>query len=108
MWEILWKNVKEFPASIYNDFKNFLGSFWDPNEGLLENIFYGDWTWILLFIIFLTATKGRNIFTIIGALLSIWLLGNIIILAFGIKFFFSLAIVVAAFMVFYFKRSKAS
>lgn len=106
--DIALRNLLDFPNDLWNDTCRFFGSFYDPNEGVLENIFYNDWTWIILFIILLVGTGGQNVILILVTMLLIWLLGQMIIIAFGIKFFFVLVTVVVVFMRFFFRRNRNS
>lgn len=106
--DIALRNLLDFPNQFWNDTCRFWGSFYDPNEGFLENIFYNDWTWLIIFLILLVGTGGQSIFLILVTMLVIWLLGQMIIVAFGIKFFFVLVAIVVVFMCFIFRGNRIS
>ena len=105
-WGIVLDNIVKFPRNLMDDLLSFFGSFYDPNEGILENIFYNDWIWIILFIILLTATRGKSIGLILGYLFVLWLLGNLIILSLGIKIFFVIALISTLIAMFFFSRNR--
>ena len=101
---IVWNNVINFPINLIDNVSNFFGSLYDPNEGLLENIFYSDYTWIILFIILMLATRGQGVLLIIGTLFVLWLLGNLVILSLGIEVFFAVALISVVIAMFFFRN----
>ncbi len=103
-WGIVWNNVIHFPNNLVDNVSSFFGSLYDPNEGILENIFYNDWTWIILFIILMLATRGQGVLLIIGTLFVLWLLGNLVILSLGIEVFFMVALISVVIVIFFFRN----
>lgn len=106
--DIAFSNLLNFPNILWNGICRFFGSFYDPTEGFLENIFYNDWTWVLIFILLLVSTGGQNVILILVTMFFIWFLGEMIIIVFGIKFFFVLVTVVIVFICFFFRRKRNS
>ena len=94
MFDIFLNNLLSFPANLWNSVFSFISSLYNPNVGILENLYYNDYIWFGLALWLLIKTGGEGWLYIIIVLPFIWLLGHITIKFIGIEFFFLLLIVV--------------
>jgi len=88
MLEILFNNIMAFPADIFNDILRFFKSLYDPNQNILENIFYNDFVWFGIGVWIWIKNGGQGCFYILLGLPIVWLVCKAIIIAFGIEFLF--------------------
>lgn len=93
MLDIIWKNLLAFPVAIWERFCTFLSVFYNPNEGMLENIFYSDLLWFVLLITIWIQLGGKFFYSIFTVLFS-FIIGHMLIVYLGIEVFFTLVGVV--------------
>lgn len=93
MLEILLNNLLEFPARVWNNFVSYVVSFYDTNEGFLENLFYNDWLWIFIGLLLYVKCGGKGCLYLIFFLIITWLISKMIIAAFGIEVFFIMLLI---------------
>ena len=101
MLDIIWKNLLAFPSSIWERFCTFTSVFYNPSEGVLENIFYSDLLWFILLIAIWVQLGGKFFYSIF-TVLFLFIVGHMLIVFLGIEVFFTL--VGIALLCIYFNR----
>lgn len=94
MFEIILNNILAFPANIWSDILAFFNSFYNPNNSILENIFYNEIIWVGLALWIYIKNGGAGIIYILLAFPLICLICHMIIISFGIEIFFILLITI--------------
>lgn len=102
MLEIIWNNILAFPHEIWNDFIDFFKAFYNPNNSILENIFYNEIVWVILALWLYIKTGGKGGIYIIITLPLLWLIFHIVIVYLGIEIFFLLLITIS--ICYYYRR----
>ena len=93
MLENIVNGLLALPGDAWSQITLFFGSFYNPNKGVLENIFYNEMLWVGLGV-YLFYKCQVNLLLLIFTLFFLWFIIHCMITFFGIELFSILFVLV--------------